>query len=304
MRIFLTGANGYIGGSVAQKLLDSGHDIHGLVRSADKAKLVETRGIKAVIGTLDDSQVIKEAAAAADAVINTASSDHRGAVEAIVEALTGTGKPFIHTSGSSIVADDARGEYEGETISHDDSVFKPIPIREARIAIDRFVRTSGIMGGIRSSVICPTMIYGEGLGVEPNSDQIPKLTKASKERGVGLYIGKGLNRWSNVNINDIVELYKLVLDKAPTGSFFFAESGEASLKEVAQSVSKALGFGGKTETWNADEAIAQHGDWARFALASNSRVRGTNARALLGWAPKHPSLAETVEGAATVSSAR
>jgi hypothetical protein len=85
------------------------------------------------------------------------------------------------------------------------------------------------------------------------------------------------------------------LQKAPAASFFFAENGESSLKEVAESVSWSLGYGGVTRTWNAEDAIAQYGDWARFALASNSRVRAANARRL-GWLPKGPSLKESVEG--------
>jgi nucleoside-diphosphate-sugar epimerase len=97
--------------------------------------------------------------------------------------------------------------------------FRP-RLREARVAIDGFVRTAGVTQGIRAFVICPTMIYGNGSGLHKDSDQIPKLAKKSKERGIGVYIGRGLNRWSNVYINDIVDLYILALEKAPSGSFF------------------------------------------------------------------------------------
>jgi nucleoside-diphosphate-sugar epimerase len=82
---------------------------------------------------------------------------------------------------------------------------------------------------------------------------------------------------------------------ATAAHFFFAENGEASLKEVAASVSRALGFDGKTESWKAEDALRAEGDWARFALGSNSRVRAVNARRLLGWSPQGPSLAEAVE---------
>jgi nucleoside-diphosphate-sugar epimerase len=187
------------------------------------------------------------------------------------------------------------GESENPAIYSDDTWFDPIPIRRARVAIDRFVREAGIGKGIRSIVICPTMVYGTGRGLTPDSDQIPKLTRYSRERGAGLYIGKGLNRWSNVSIDDLVSLYLLALEKAPAASFFFAENGENALKEVATSVSRALGFGGKTESWKAEEALKAEGDWARFALGSNSRVRAVNARRLLSWSPKGPSLAEAVE---------
>ncbi len=295
MKIFLTGATGYIGGSLARKLIEKGHQVHGLVRSKEKAKLLEKEGIKPVPGSLDDDATVAEAAREAEGVINAASSDHRGAIETLVKALSGTEKPLIHTSGSSIICDDARGEFESPTIYADESYFVPTPMRQARVAIDRFVRTAGVNQGIRALVICPTMIYGNGRGLRKDSDQIPKLIKRSKERGAGVYIGRGLNRWSNVYIDDIVDLYLLALEKATSGSFFFAENGEEALGKIAESVSKRLGFGGRTESWSADEAIAEYGDWARFALASNSRVRAINARRLLGWTPSGPTVLEAVE---------
>jgi nucleoside-diphosphate-sugar epimerase len=295
VRIFVAGASGYIGGSVAQALHDNGHQVLGLVRSDEKAKQLAARGIEAILGTLDDAAILQNVARSADAVINAASSDHRGAVEALVAALEHSSKPLIHTSGSSIVGDDVLGESENPAIYPDDAWFDPIPIRRARVAIDRFVREAGISKGIRALVICPTMVYGTGRGLQPESDQIPKLTHYSRERGTGLYIGKGLNRWSNVYIDDLVSLYLLALEKAPAASFFFAENGENTLKQVAESVSRALGFGGKTESWKAEDALRAEGDWARFALGSNSRVRAVNARRLLGWTPKGPSLAEAVE---------
>jgi nucleoside-diphosphate-sugar epimerase len=295
VKVFITGASGYIGGSIAQALHNAGHQVLGLVRSEDKAKQLGAGGIEPILGTLDDTAILQNAARRADAVIDAASSDHRGAVEALVAALEHSSKPLIHTSGSSIVGDDVLGESENPAIYPDDVWFDPIPIRRARVAIDRLVREAGVNKGIRAMVICPTMVYGTGRGLQPESDQIPKLTRYSRQRGVGLYVGKGLNRWSNVYIDDLVSLYLLALEKAPAASFFFAENGENSLKEVATSISRALGFNGKTESWRAEDALRAEGDWARFALGSNSRVRAVNARRLLGWTPKGPSLAEAVE---------
>src|SRR5215831_7227813 len=110
MRIFLTGANGFIGGAVALALIAAGHSVRGLVRNKAKAELVATYGVEAVVGSLDDTAVLQTEARAADAVINAASSDHRGAVEALIAAISGSGKPCVHSSGSSIVADLAMGE--------------------------------------------------------------------------------------------------------------------------------------------------------------------------------------------------
>src|SRR5947208_7835166 len=101
MKIFCTGASGYIGGSVATHLVTAGHQVTGLVRSAEKADAVRAFGIEPVMGTLDDAPVLAQAARAADVVVNAASADHRSAVESLLGALAGSGKPFIHTSGSS-----------------------------------------------------------------------------------------------------------------------------------------------------------------------------------------------------------
>src|SRR5215216_787406 len=110
MKIFCTGASGYIGGSVAAHLAAAGHKVTGLVRSLEKADAVRARGIEPVMGTLDDAAVLARAAQAADAVVNAANADHKGAAVALLEALAGSGKPFIHTSGSSIVGTLVRSE--------------------------------------------------------------------------------------------------------------------------------------------------------------------------------------------------
>src|SRR5919205_368776 len=124
MKIFCTGASGYIGGSVAAHLAAAGHQVTGLVRSPEKTKAVRAFGIEPVIGTLDDGEILAQAARAADVVVNAASADHKGAVVALLDALTGTGKAFIHTSGSSIVGTRSRGE-RADDIFDEDTPFTP-----------------------------------------------------------------------------------------------------------------------------------------------------------------------------------
>lgn len=177
----------------------------------------------------------------------------------------------------------------------EDTYFEPVPFRQPRVAIDRYVRQAGIDKGIRTVVICPSMIYGTGRGLQPDSDQIPKLTALSRQIGAGVYFGKGLNRYSNVYIDDLTDLYMLAIDKAPAASFFFAENGDASFKEIAESISRSLGLGGRTQSLPVDEVTRQYGEAVRYGVASNSRVSAVNARRL-GWFPKGPSLAEEVEG--------
>lgn len=295
MKIFLTGATGYIGGSVARYLTDFGHEVRGLVRQSDKAQALQEIGISPVQGSLDDAALLAEEAKAADAVIHAANSDHLASVQTFLEALKGSGKAFIHTSGSSVVGDDARGAYERPDIFADDTPYVPMDIRKDRVEINEIVRIAGVRDGIRTIVFCPTMIYGESLGLPAKSDQLPKLYAQSRKVGAGAYIGTGLNRWSNVHIRDLAELYRLALEKAPSASYFYAENGEASFVEIATSISRALGFEGKTQSWPAEDAIAELGDWARFAIGSNSRVRAVNARRLLGWAPQHTSIQKWIE---------
>jgi nucleoside-diphosphate-sugar epimerase len=218
LRGFVTGASGYIGGSVAAKLCDSDHQVLGLVRSEEKARLLMERGIEPILGTLDDSEILTDAARQADAVINAASADHPGVVETLVSALERSGKLLIHTSGSSIVADDAWGEYASPIVFTEDTYFEPLPNRQRRVDINRYVRHASIDKCIRAVVICPPMIYGTGSGLQPDSDQIPKITALSKQLGAGVYFGKGQNRYSNVHIDDLVDLYMLAIDKAPAGS--------------------------------------------------------------------------------------
>ncbi len=289
MRIFLTGANGYIGGAAAVALIAAGHAVRGLVRSGEKADLVVAHGVEAVIGSLDDAALLQAEARAADAVINTASSDHRGAVEALIGAMAGSGKPFIHSSGTSIVADRALGE-PSERIFDESTPIEPLPERAARVAIDRLVLAAP---GIRSIVLCNAMIYGEALGPPAQSVQIPALVRQARASGTARYIGRGLNRWSNVHIADVAAAYVLALAKAPAGAFFYVESGEEALGNIAGAIAARLGLGA-AQSWSAEEAIAAWGrNLAVLSLGSNSRVRG-KAAAALGWSPTRRSVTDWI----------
>lgn len=291
MKIFVTGAAGYIGGSVAEKLIASGHEVVGLTRSEDKATSLKRRGIAPIVGTLEDVDMLTATAQAADAVIHTANADHSASVVTLVTALERTGKLLIHTTGSAIIADHADGAYAAEAPLTEDSYFDPVPYRRPRVDMNRYVRQAAIEKGVRTVVICPAMAYGPGRGLQPDSDQIPKLIGLSKQIGAGVYFGKGLNRYSNVHVDDLVDLYLLAIDKAPGGSFFFAENGHNSFAEIAAMISQFLGFGGSTTSLPVEHVIARFGEATRLGVASNSYVAAANARRL-DWSPKGPSLAE------------
>lgn len=296
-RAFVTGATGYIGGSVARRLVGDGYAVVGLVRDPGAAAALAGLGVEAVIGGLDDHDLLVRQARAADVVVHTADADHRGAALALIEGLRGSGKPLVHTSGSSIVADQGTGE-ASDRVFTDATEFTPIPQKAARVAIDRRVRDAAAEG-VRSVVICPTMVYGPGTGLKRDSIQVPLLTAEARRRGAAPYVGAGLNVWSNVHIDDLVDLYALAIARAEPGSFLFAEHGEAALRDVAAAIAASLGFPGRTVSWPLAEAIAAIGEEAAaLGLASNSRVRATGGRAL-GWRPRHAAmLAEIAGGAA------
>jgi nucleoside-diphosphate-sugar epimerase len=294
MRVFVTGASGYIGGSVAVRLVAEGHQVSGLVRSKDAAAKVDELGIAPVHGTLADRDVLVEAARTADAVVNAANSDNQDVIDAILPALAGTGKLFLQTSGSSIVGDNAGGE-PGEKVYDEDTPVTPLPDKVERVAINDRVRAAAA-DGVRGVVLCPTLIYGTGHGPHKDSIQVPQLIDLARKSGAARHVGRGLNIWSNVHIDDLVDLYVLAIEQAKPGSFLYAENGEASMKALAAAISRLLGFGGRTEAIALEDATREWGGVAAaFTFGSNSRVRARRARADLGWRPHRIGLLEDVE---------
>ena len=294
MKIFCTGASGYIGGSVAAHLAAAGHQVTGLVRSPEKAEAVRALGIEPVMGTLDDGEILAQAARAADIVVNAASADHKGAVIALLDAVSGTGKAFIHTSGSSIVGKRSRGERSDEIFDEDTPV-TPSPARAARVALNEFI-LSHRDKDCRPVIICPSLIYGIGHGAGRDSVQVPLLIKLAKKRGNAAHAGPGENIWSNVHIDDLVTLYALAIEKAPAGSFYYAENGENSMREACEAINRMLGFVGRPTPMSMQAGAAEWGEGtAEDTMASNSRVRAKRAREELGWKPQARGLIEEIE---------
>lgn len=157
----------------------------------------------------------------------------------------------------------------------------------SRVAIDDLVKSYAAKG-LHTAVICPCMIYGESAGPKKESQQIPNLIKQAKKSGVARHIGKGMNVWSTVHIEDLVELYILAaLRKAPPGAFLFAENGEVNFKTLCETITEGLELKTPVEEWSFDAAAKEwgHGS-AMYGLGSNSRVRGLHSRAI-GWQPHH-----------------
>lgn len=190
MRVFVIGATGYIGGSVAVKLVEAGYRVAGLVRSSAKAQALRALGVEPVAGALADRAILAAAAQRADVIVNAADSDDLYVVEAVLPAIAGTGKTFLHTSGTSVVADRAAGE-PSDRVFLEETPFEPLPERMLRVAIDRMVLAAA-HSGVRSIVLRPGLIYGRGRGLNPHSHQLPRLIGLAKGRGAGMHIGRGL----------------------------------------------------------------------------------------------------------------
>lgn len=291
MKVFLTGASGYLGGTIAVALRDAGHSVRGLVRDAAKAEQLAKMGVEPVRGDLDDASLLTREARAADATLNVASSDHRPSADALVEALAGSGKLLVHTSGSSIVSDGADGE-PSELVYTEDTLPEPDADKIARVSLDRAV-LAGNQRGLRAIVFCPTMVYGHGRGIARDSVQVPRIVALATKSGSARFIGRGLNRWSNVHVDDVAALYLRALDAPALGGFHFVENGEEALGDVARAIGERLGM--PAESISIDGAIEEWGaEMARHGLGSNSRVRAARAREAFGWTPVHGSIARWI----------
>lgn len=290
MKVFVTGATGYIGGTLAHALMARGHEVVGLARSDERAQALAAQGIEPVVGTLDDAPLLAAQAMRCDAVVSAAHADHRGSVEALLEGLKGSGKVFVHTSGAGIVADCAGGEVR-EPVYADDTPVHPLPRRVERVRLNDFILQAGAAAGVRASVVAPPMVYGTGTGLHRDSMQIPMMARDAQAHGHARYVGAGTNLWSHVHVEDLAALYRQIVESPLPGRFYYAECDELSMRTIAQSVHEALGFAGQAQSMTVEDAIAAHGEvMATYSFGSNCRVQARRARDELGWSPVQPGL--------------
>jgi nucleoside-diphosphate-sugar epimerase len=296
MNIFLTGATGYLGGSVAVRLVKAGHAVTGLVRDGRKTDAVRALGVEPVVGVLDDADLLAEHARRSDGVVNAAVNHHLGAVDAFVDGLGDSGKPLLRTSGSAVVGDDSRGGASdavfGEDLHAPGSTWLPEhPAVAAVVAVDRRVLAAP---GVRGVVLGNSLVYGHGAGLARDSLQIPALVRQAVASGTVRHVGPGRNRWSSAHVDDVADLYLLALENPGARGFYFVENGEESFADLAAAIARALGLAGP-EAWDIDSATAEWGPgFTNYALGSNSRVRSTRTRSELGWRPVHDSAARWI----------
>jgi nucleoside-diphosphate-sugar epimerase len=286
LRVFLTGATGYIGTVVAERLAEAGHHLSALARSDSAAARLSMAGVRPVPGDLDDPLVLARAAAAADGVITLATTYDAKvdgpAVDAILGALEGSGKPYLYTSGIWSQGD------TGGTVVDETMPTQPFAHVAWRKPIEDRVRQAA-QRQVRSVDIRPGMVYGRAGGIPAG------FTESARKDGAARFVGAGENRWAMVHVDDLADLYALAFERAPAGILLLAVSGPAyPVKELAAAASRGAGSGGRTSSWPLEEARAALGSYAD-ALALDQQASGRRARELLGWRPHRPGPIEELE---------
>jgi nucleoside-diphosphate-sugar epimerase len=282
MKVLVTGATGYLGRAVAQRLSTAGHMVTGLVRDDLGVRTLARSGVAPVLGDLGDPASLRAAAEGVDAVIETASADNAPSVVALLKVITGTGRRFVRTSGTGVYTDMAGGE-PSDTVHTEDDGYTPIPEVGTRYRSDLLTQDAAREGD-HTVVMRPSMVYGYG-----GSEQLPVLLRAALRDGVSRYTGRGLNRYGNVYLDDVAEAYLLALEHAPPGSVYNLAAGECEMREIADAIARLLGIDGPDPT-SMEEAMRAFGPRSAVSMASNSRVDSTRARTELGWSPMGPSL--------------
>jgi nucleoside-diphosphate-sugar epimerase len=278
MKIFVTGASGYIGRAVTEKLKAAGHAVAGLARSGEAAQKLKSLGAEAVRGDLRDSAAVQSAAQNSDGAIHLAMEMSaeapaldRNAIDGILAGLGSSGKPFVYTSGVWVM-----GSTGGHTVDENTPV-NPTPLVAWRPAHERLVLTAA---GVRGVVIRPAMVYGRGGGIVGS-------WAGDAKKGAVRFVGTGENRWPFVHVDDLADLYVLALGAAPGSLYFAADGPSIPVREIAQ---RAAG-GAPVQPIPLEEARKNMGPLAD-ALVLDQLVSGRKAWKELGWAPKGRSIVE------------
>lgn len=291
MRVFVTGASGFVGSAIVNELIAAGIEVVGLVRSESAAEKLREAGSEALLGDVNDRSVIRQGAISCDAVIHTAFNHDfsqykasceadRIVIETFGEALAGTGKPLVITSGigllqaeGGLITEDAKLPFGSDTIP--------------RAASEEAAEAARAKGADVYVVRLPPTVHGRG-----DHGFIPMIIGMAKENGRSAYIGDGLNRWSAVHRFDAAALYRLIVEQKPEQKVFNAVAEEGiPFKDIAGAIGKGLGL---PVAGLVGEAVEKHFTW--FAHFASLHCAASSAKAAaLGWRPKQIGLLNDLE---------
>ena len=287
MRVFLTGATGFIGSRIVSELLHAGHRVVGLTRSEAGARWLEQTGAAAHRGTLEDPDSVARGAVQADAVIHTA-FDHdfsrfnencekdRRVIEAIAGVLSGSDRPLIITSGTGM-GSPGRGEPAIEAVLDRDN---PNPRRLSELTGEEAARRGVSVAVVRLPQVHDTKKQG----------LISPLIQIARQTGVSAYVGDGANRWPAAHVADVARLYRLALEHHEPGARWHAVAEDGvPVREIAEAIGAGLGV--PVRSLSAGEA-AEHFGWLGAFVGMDLPASGTVTRDRLGWTPGGPGLIE------------
>lgn len=288
MRVFVTGASGFVGSAIVKELLRAGHKVLGLARTDEAAEKLTTAGAEVHRGDIYDLESIQQGVAGCDAVIHTAFNHDfsrfkencetdRKVITALGAALAGTDKPLVVTSGVGLL------NY-GRMLTEEDA--PPSSDVVPRAATEEAAKAVAAQGVNAYIVRLPPTVHGKG-----DHGFVPLVIGIDKEKGVSAYIGDGQNRWPAVHRMDAAVLYRLIIEKKPAQQVYHAvaEQEGVPFKEIAEAIGKGLHL--PVVRVEGKDAEAHFGWFLHFAsigcAASSAKTRAT-----LSWEPKQPTLLE------------
>ena len=285
MRVFVTGATGFIGSAIVRELLGAGHEVVGLARNADRVAELAKAGADSHLGDLSDAESLIAGAKTCDGVIHTAfghdfskyleaGETDRVAVEAMGRALEGLDKPLVITSGTTIVV-------PGELTTEDQAARSDSP-SGVRAPSEHALAEASKRGVRGIALRLPPSVHGEG-----DHGFVPALVAVARKTGVSAYVGDGANRWPAVHRLDAARLFRLALEKGPAGALHGAAEDGIPMRDIATVIGEGLGV--PVRGISPDEA-KEHFDWMAMFVAIDNPTSNAITRGAVGWEPREVGL--------------